>query len=106
MGVTVKVLETATVVTQMSKELVIEPDVNPFPAALGRPSQLMPASYVSSPCKPPVAENLNFQFITCDTKPQRSQVLLAQGHEARKSWMINLPQLPGPSAGQLPVLAE
>lgn len=98
MGVTVEVLETATVVTQMRKE----PDVNPFPAALARPSQLMPASYVSSPC----TERLNFQFTACDTKPQRSQVLLVQGHEARKSWMINLPQLSGPSAGQLPALAE
>lgn len=42
MGVTVEVFETATVVTQMRKE----PDVNPFPAALGRPSHLMPTSYV------------------------------------------------------------
>lgn len=85
MGVTVEVLETATVATQMRKEPVIEPDVNPFPAALGA---------------------LDIQFTKYDTKPQRSQVLLLQGHRARKSWKINLPQLSGPSACQLPALAE
>lgn len=46
----VEVLETATVVTQMRK--VTEPDMNPFPAAPGSPSQLL----TSSPCKLTVAE--------------------------------------------------
>lgn len=51
MEVTVEVLETATVVTQMRK--VTEPDVNPLPAAPGSPSELVTFSH----CKLAVAEH-------------------------------------------------
>lgn len=46
----------------MRKEPLIEPDVNPFPAALGSPSQLMPALYMSSPCKLTVVEHSDISF--------------------------------------------
>lgn len=90
----------------MRKELVIEPDVNPLSSCSGQALTVDASIIRSSPCKLTGVEHPDIHFTKCDSKPQRSQVLLVQGHKARKSRPINLPQLSGPSVRQLPALTE